>query len=262
VPTVAGKTSVEAEELLRSSDLNPTIKKQLDNKVPAGTVIGTDPTEGAKILRGDPVTLIVSVGKPTVPNVQAGLDEAEARRLIADQQLIADVDDGQNRFDDDVEKGKVITTNPQPGTKLDIGSRVVIVISKGREPKPVPDLRNKTRDEAFEQLQELGFEPQEGTAEFDADVEGGRVIRTDPKAGTKPAGDDRKVVVILSSAVTVPDLTGKSVDEAEDQLKALGLKIDVQSVVGGREGRVFNQSPGPNSRIEPGGRVTVAVFPF
>ncbi|HEX6356279.1 PASTA domain-containing protein [Actinophytocola sp.] len=262
VPAVAGKTSVEAQEILRANDLNPTKKNKLDNTVPAGTVIGTEPAEGAKILRGDPVTLVVSVGKPTVPNVQAGLDEAEARRLIEGQELIADVDDGQNKFDDDVEKGKVITTNPQPGTELDIGSRVVIIISKGREPKPVPDLRNKTRDDAFQDLQELGFEPEEGKAEFDADIEGGRVIRTDPKAGTTPAGDDRKIVVILSNAVTVPDLSGKTVEEAEDQLEELGLKIDVQSVVGGRNGRVFNQSPSPNSRIEPGGRVTVAVFPF
>jgi serine/threonine-protein kinase len=261
VPSVAGKTGVEAEELLRSNDLDPKVKNQRDNKVPAGTVISTDPAEGERILRGDPITLVVSTGRPVVPNVQAGMEYAQVETLLKDQDLVPAVDDGQNRFNNDVEKGKVITTNPQPGTQLDIGTRVVIVLSNGREPKPVPDLRNKPRDDAFEELQELGFEPEEGEAQFDADIEGGRVVRTDPGAGKKPAGDDRKVVVILSNAVTVPDLRGRTVDEAEDQLDELGLEIDVQSL-SGRDGRVFQQSPEPNSRIEPGGRVTVGVFPF
>jgi serine/threonine-protein kinase len=190
--------------------------------------------------------------------VRPGSEKAEAEELLRSSELTPDYDDGQNAFSDDVAKGKVVTTNPPPGTEVAVNQRVVIVISKGREPKPVPDVRDQPKDDAFEQLKDDGFDPVEGTPEFDPDVEGGHVIRTDPEAGTKLDGDDRKVTVTLSSAVTVPDLRNKNAKEATDELEGLGLKVEVQRFGGGR--RVFQQSPGPNSRVETGSTVTLFLF--
>jgi eukaryotic-like serine/threonine-protein kinase len=258
VPNVANKTSVEAEATLTGDDLKPNIVTKHDNTVPQGRVIGTEPAQGKEVLRGDTVTVIVSSGRPKVPDVRAGAEKSEVEQLLRSTELVPDYDDGENAFSDDVPKGKVVTTNPPPGTVVDVGQRVVIVISKGREPKPVPDVRNQSKDEAFEQLRDDGFDPVEGEAEFDPDVEGGHVIRTDPEAGTKLDGDDRKVTVTLSSAVTVPDVRDKNAREAKEQLEALGLKVEVQSFGGGR--RVFQQSPGANSRVEAGSTVTLFVF--
>lgn len=260
VPDVASKTTAEAEKLLTDSDLKANIETARDNTIPAGMVIRTDPAKGAEVLRGDQVTLFVSAGRPKVPDVPRGSDKAEAEALLKSQDLVPDYDDGKNDYANDVPKGKVITTDPPPGTELDLGKRVIIVISNGREPKPVPDVRNEEKDDAFEQLKDDGFEPVEGTAEFDPQIEGGRVIRTDPKAGTTPTGDDFKVTVILSNAVTVPDLSGRGAEEAQEELEELGLKVEFQSFGGGNRGRVFQQSPGANSQVEPGSTVTLFLF--
>ena len=257
VPDVGGKPRADAEQVLRDNDLNPQIRTARDNDAKAGTVIRTEPAVGQEVLRGDPVTLVVSVGRPKVPEVRRGAEVAEVEALIRDQGLSPDRDDGQNRFDNEVEKGKVLEVSPQSGSELKLGERVVIVLSKGPEPKPVPDVRNKTRDEAFAELSSLGFTPKDGTPEFSPDVEGGRVIRTTPDIGTTLDGD-KTVTVTVSSAVTVPDVGNKSLDEARAILGGLGLQVDVQGFGGGR---IIAQNPGPNSRVQPGSRVTVWAIP-
>jgi beta-lactam-binding protein with PASTA domain/serine/threonine protein kinase len=261
VPDVTNKAQLDAEQTLTGSDLNPRFERKLDNKVAAGTVISTDPAKGQEMLRGDTVTVYVSAGRPKVPDVQRGADEADARKQLTDQQLRPATDDGKDRYSSDVPKGKVIELSPPAGTELDIGTQVIMVRSKGPQPKPVPDVRNKTRDEAFGQLQDAGYTPKEGEAKFDPDVDGGRVISTDPKAGTKIEGDDKTVTVVLSNAVTVPDLSGQSGKDAKQALEELGLTVDIQTPFGGRDGgRVFQQSPGGNSRVEPGSKVTLFLF--
>jgi len=258
VPDVAGLSQPEAEAKLTDSDLKPQIELQRDNKVERGTVIGTDPGNGEEILRGEPIKLIVSMGRPRVPQVARGSEVSDAEARIRDAKLVPDRDDGQNEFSDDVPKGKVLDVNPSAGSELEIGKRVVIVLSKGPEPKPVPDVKNKTHDEAFNELRSKGFEPVDLPGEFAADVEGGRVIRTDPEAGKKLDGD-KKVGVVVSTAVTVPDVTGRTVDEATAMLAQAGLQIEVQGINNGGA-HVAVQQPAANSRVQPGSKVGVFAF--
>ncbi|MFC7613793.1 PASTA domain-containing protein [Actinokineospora soli] len=134
------------------------------------------------------------------------------------------------------------------------------MLSKGPAPKPVPDVRGQTRDEAFKALTDAGFQPVEGAAEFSPDVEGGRVIRTDPPAQTTiPADGNKQVTVVLSSAVTVPDLGGLTVPEAQAKLAEVGLALELQPF-SNPNGRVITQGPGAGSRVEPGGKVQVFAF--
>jgi eukaryotic-like serine/threonine-protein kinase len=257
VPDVVGRAESDAQKALTDNDLKPQVEQAFDNDVPAGMVIGTDPAKDQEILRGDPVKLIVSRGKPKVPDVPSGVDRAEAEKQITDQRLTPQVDDGKNRHSSAVPKGKVIGVSPAPGNELPIGTTVFIILSKGPEPKPVPDLRNKTKEEAFEALQEIGYEPREGTPRFDPEVEGGRVIGTDPGEGEKLEGDSKVVTVVLSNAVTVPNLISKSAEEAESELTELGLTANF-TVFGGN--KVVQQSPGPNSRVAPGSTIDMLVF--
>ncbi len=261
VPDVTSQTRDAAISTLTDSDLKPDIQLAHDNKVPVGHVIRTRPAKNQEMLRGDTVTVVVSSGRPKVPDIRPGSSKDDVAKTITSQDLRPDYDDGQNEFSDDVPKDAVITTNPEPGTELDIGSRVVIVVSKGREPKPVPDVRDKEKDDAFETLKDAGFDPVEGDPVFDPNIESGHVVRTDPPAGTKPKGDDRKITVTLSTAVRVPDLNGKSAGEAQQILSGLGLRADLQRPFGGGDGgRVFQQSPGGNTLVESGSTVTLYLF--
>ncbi|HEY0452911.1 Stk1 family PASTA domain-containing Ser/Thr kinase [Actinophytocola sp.] len=260
VPNVAGQQATKAQTQLQQADLQADFTHVWDNNVDAGLVIRTEPAAGKDVLRGEKVKLVVSSGPPRVPDVVPGTSVDDAKQAIKDAGLQPGLDDGLNEFSNDVAKGTVVRLDPESGTPLRLNERVDIVLSKGAEPKPVPDLRNKTKDEAFAQLTELGFQPVEGQAQFDQDIEGGRVISTDPQPGTVLDGDNKQVTVVLSNAVTVPDVSQKSQQDAEATLRGLGLDVDVQSL-GGGGGPVLAQNPPANSRVQAGTKVTIWTVP-
>ncbi len=259
VPDVAGKDRVKAEQLLNDNDFKVEIKNAWSDDVEAGKVIGTEPKAGAELLRGDTVRVVLSSGPPVVPDVRPGTTVDDAKQAITNVGLQPGVDDGKREFSDDVPKGKVVRLDPEGGTPLRLGQRVDIIVSKGAEPKPVPDLRGKTRDEAFAALQDAGFTPVDGEQQFDQDIDGGKVIGTDPPADTVPEGDDKQVKVITSNAISVPDVSNRNPQEAQAALQQLGLQVQVQQF--GGAGRVFGQNPGANSRVQPGTTVTLFTIP-
>ena len=261
VPTVGGQDRASAERALTGSDLHPQVISVRDNTIESGKVIRTEPGAGSSVLRGDTVKLIVSMGRPTVPDVPPGSSVEQAEQALLAAELRPERDDGKKEFSDAVPKGKVVRLDPKAGTQLNIQAPVTIVVSKGAKPKPIPDLRGKTRDEAFGLLRDAGYDPFDGPKEFAGDVDGGKVIRTDPPAGTERKDDtaSNRVSVIVSNAVTVPDVARQPVAQANQALTALGLTVEVQGF--GQDGRVFSQSPPAGSRVPEGTKVTLFVFP-
>jgi len=259
VPDVAGQTSDQAVEQLTNADLQANIKRTWSDDVKSGSVISTDPSDGAKALRGDTVTVLVSSGPPRVPDVRPGATVDEAKKLITDNGLQPGVDDGKQEFSGDVPKGKVVRLDPEGGTPLRLGERVDIIVSKGAEPKPIPDLRGKTRDEAFQALQEIGLKPVDAPQQqFDKDIDNGKVIGTNPPPGqTLEPGTE--VQVVTSNAITVPDVSQRNPAEAQAQLQQMGLQVQIQQV--GGAGRVFAQNPGANTRVAPGTAVVLFTIP-
>ncbi|WP_084793607.1 Stk1 family PASTA domain-containing Ser/Thr kinase [Actinokineospora bangkokensis] len=260
VPRLVGQQASAAEQAVRDAGLTPKLTSVRDNSVEAGRVISTDPGEGAELLRGDQVEIVVSKGKPVVPDITPGTSPDQAEQTLRDAELQPQRDDGKNAYDDKVAKGTVIRLEPPSGTQVDIGQRVVVVLSKGPAPKPVPDVRNKTRDEAYQLLTSAGFQPFDAPAEFSDAVDTGRVIKTTPAQGTQVEADgDKRVYVTLSNAVTVPDLNQKTVGEARALLQQLGLSLKLQ-LPSGDNGRIFTQSPGAGSRVAQGTEITVFAF--
>ncbi|SER37128.1 serine/threonine protein kinase [Actinokineospora terrae] len=260
VPTLAGKDAETAQQLVRSADLSPSVTTVRDNDIEAGLVISTDPVAGVEALRGDEIKLLVSSGKPVVPDVRPGATRDEAERAVAKEELQAAVDDAKNAYDEQVPTGRVLRLEPPSGTKVQLNERVIIVLSKGPAPRPVPDVRGKTRDEAFQALTAAGFDPFDGPQEFSGDVDGGRVIRTDPGTGTKiEAGAPKRVSVITSSAVTVPDLNQRTIAEAQAMLQQLGLSLELQPF-SNPNGRVFTQGPPAGTKLRKGDKVSVFAW--
>lgn len=258
VPTVTGQDRASAERKLTDSDVHPQVISVRDNTVESGKVIRTEPGSGTDVLRGDTVKLFVSLGKPTVPDVPAGASYEDAEKALVTADLRPQRDDGKQEFSDTVPKGKVVRFDPKAGTQLNLQAPVTVIVSKGQKPKPIPDVRGKTRDEAFAALSAAGYDPFDGPAEFAGDVDGGRVIRTDPPANTQPKDDTTKRVgVIVSNAITVPDVTGRSIAEAKTMLESLHLAVDV---FGPGNGRVFNQAVPAGSRVPEGTKILLLAL--
>ncbi|MGW4114524.1 PASTA domain-containing protein [Actinosynnema sp. NPDC004786] len=257
VPDLVGKDEATATALLDEASLKKTLRTENSDTVPSGQVISTDPPAGTEATRGDLVRLVVSAGKPVVPQVNAGVEVAAAEREITSVGLKPQLNPAEDAFSDRVPKGKVVTLKPAPGTPVPIGSAVTIVLSKGPEPKPVPSVIGKSKDEAFAELSAAGFEPVEGTPEPSDKVEGGKVVRTDPPAGTNLPPTNRRVTVFVApEGVTVPHVEGKTVKEAKKILEEAGLKVDVQFNNRDRA-RVVNQSVRAGERVPKDTKITI-----
>ncbi|WP_242613371.1 Stk1 family PASTA domain-containing Ser/Thr kinase [Herbihabitans rhizosphaerae] len=261
VPQLAGRDSFAAEQAVTDAKLTPKINRVRHNTAPANTVINTTPPGGESALRGDEVILTVSAGMPVVPGARPGAPVPEVEALIRAVEL--DPMRGDQVYDSAVPKGAVVRVDPQPGTQLPIGARVSLVLSKGPEPKPIPPVAGKTRDEAFKALQAAGFEPYDLPQEFSDEVDGGQVIRTSPTGGTKIDSDgNRRVGVVVNNAITVPDVKGMRVADAQKTLADAGLTAQVRHVFVQTDGsQVVSQDPSSESKVAKGTTITLLALP-
>jgi len=262
VPGITGLDPNKAQQTLQNSDLSAALTQAHDNSVPAGRVVRTDPGTGARALRGSIVTVVISEGKPIVPDITPGASPAAVEQAIKAAQLTPKLDPNQDVFNDNVPKGAVASLNPGPGSQLDIGAIVVVQLSKGAAPKPVPNVVGQQHNDAFAALTQAGFQPFDEPGTFSGNAPPGTVVATTPPAGTiiQPGGDKR-VGVQVSNGVQVPNLVGQSVQNAVQTLQQLGLQAQVQSLGNDGNAQVFGQSPPAGTVVQPGSTVSLGAFP-
>ncbi|CAM3559289.1 Stk1 family PASTA domain-containing Ser/Thr kinase [Kibdelosporangium persicum] len=256
IPNVAGKDKATAVAEIEQAQLVPTVLESRSDKVDRNKVIRTDPPTGT-LLPGSAVNVYVSAGPPIVPEVEPGATVQAVEEALKKQDLKARLAADEDRYDNNVPQGAVLTVSPSPGTQLKLGDSVTLILSKGPAPlKPLPDVRGKTEAEARQLVEEAGYTATV-RAQFDERVDGGRVISTSPEAGA--VAEDKKVTLLVSNAVTVPDLRNKRLNEARDQLDKLGLKLEVAFGNDRGNRRIFAQGPNAGARVQKGSTVRVGV---
>lgn len=121
-----------------------------------------------------------------------------------------------NRSDDP--KGFVIAQRPESGAFLARGSSIHLVVSRGLKPIAIPAVVNKTEAEAVAALSPF-FLPRTIPTP-DEKVEAGRVIKTRPAGRAQP---DDAIDLFVSTGPkprVVPNVVGKTYDQAVALLKA------------------------------------------
>jgi beta-lactam-binding protein with PASTA domain len=178
VRNVDGQPAADAQAQLEQDGFVVTIgPPAFDDVVPRGSVISTNPSGGTSAPRESEIVLTVSDG-PTPVKVQdvanKTYDEAAAA-LTAQGFKVARND----VFDDKVDVGKVVGTDPGANQLAPKTSTVTINVSKGPEMVAVPGVVGMTVEAASQRLQQAGLVP---------DVENygpGKTVRAvSPKEGT------------------------------------------------------------------------------
>ena len=113
---------------------------------------------------------------------------------------------------DDVE-GKVLLTDPSAGSRKEAGTEVVIHVSVART---VPSVVGATKDEAAALFEAEEFANVEYQAVKSDEAEG-TVLSVEPAAGEK-AKASTHIVVQVATPFTVPDVLGKTQEQAEAAL--------------------------------------------
>lgn len=198
---------------------------------------------------GDPVPDVT--GK-TVEEATAELKAAGFEMGTADQ-----------KYDEKVEAGKIISQDPKAGDKREKGSKINVVVSQGIEQITVPDLTGKSLEEAKQLLKDKGLVPSVGEPKYSDSIEKGLVVGSNPAAGAKVnKGDTVEYYQSLGTEGSeVPNVVGKREGEAVATLNNVDFNVttDYASSDTVAEGLVISQNPGAGKTLKPGETVNIVV---
>ena len=265
VPNVVGLTQAEAKSQIEQAgftwELNPD--KVASDTVAEGSVASTDPTAGTQAEKGATVRVTISSGPDsvTLPDNLVGMSPDDARKAIEALGLKWELDNSKVASDT-VPEGKVAQTNPSPGSKVKAGQTIRAYLSSGSDQVDVPDLSGMSQDQARSALKAVGLELGNVTS-VDSEKDKDRIVDQDPATGTKvKKGSTVGVSVSNGKAaqVEIPSVVGIGRDDAEAQLKALGLNVTVEEVSGNQPaGQVLSVEPGVGSKVDKNSTVKLKV---
>ncbi|MET0929321.1 MAG: Stk1 family PASTA domain-containing Ser/Thr kinase [Aeromicrobium sp.] len=187
-----------------------------------------------------------------------GMDVDRATRALENDGFV--VGETTQQASADVDKDLVIETDPAATTQADEGATVNLVVSSGPEMVDVPSLDGYTFDSAKDLLEGKGLKVGEKVFQ-DSSLPRDQVINTNPPGPTSvPAGSEIKLIVSRGQ-VQVPDVVGRSLDEARTMLKDAGLDVEVQEDPNATAdaGTVTRQTPSGNQAAPNGSTVTITV---
>jgi serine/threonine-protein kinase len=206
VPSLIGMQFPAAQELAAKSRVSlHVIAHRPDFKAPKDRVLGQLPAAGEHVREGRSVDIIVSDGVPTVkvPNVGA-MSLRDATVALENAHLFPG--DVQSRQQNDVTAGTVLDQKPDAFTSLPAGSRVDLVVARGRPQRYAPNFVGasvsfalaaaKDAGIALDRVTELALAPRAKPK--------GTVVAQDPSAGTPLLPNQRISLQVSGGAPPTP----------------------------------------------------------
>ncbi|MEV6301006.1 Stk1 family PASTA domain-containing Ser/Thr kinase [Actinoplanes sp. NPDC051861] len=247
-PQLTSLTQAEASALATDRGFKLVVGDGVYNDaVPKDAVVNQNPAANSKIVKGDTITVNLSLGPEVhpVPDV-VGVELSQAKADLEGLKL--KVKEGKAQYSDTAPEGVVVATDPKAGEQLKPGDTVTVVLSKGRAPITVPNLVGQNINNARGELQRLGLTALERPKESDQPAD--TILAQSLKPGT---GVDRGTEITFDVSkgppqVPVPDLTNQPCQQAAQTLQGLGLRarLDINP-----NAFVRAQNPGPNTPVPP-----------
>ena len=203
VPRVVGDPISSATAKLAQVKLVADPVRQPSDTVPVDTVISQNPGGGTEVSPNSTVRLFVSSGPTavTVPDLK-GRTVQEATNELSDQGLevgtVTKVDDA------DTEAGRILDSDPAPGTSVAPATKINVRVGTGEV--AVPNVVGKSQSEAQSILAAVNLRVE---TKFKAtnDVPEGTVVSQSPKSGTAEIGSTIKITVAQKPAPTLTPTT-------------------------------------------------------
>ncbi|WP_200302944.1 Stk1 family PASTA domain-containing Ser/Thr kinase [Streptomyces adelaidensis] len=193
----------------------------------------------------------------TAPNF-IGQTEAEAKEAATNVDLKVTTTKDEC---EDQRTGNVCKQTPDADTEVKKGDTIALVISTGAPKIAVPDVKGLDFDEAEAQLEDKGFEVEKKTQESDRTPN--VVIDQDPVGKKIEKGSTVTLTVATEAAkATVPDVSGRSCDDAKAQMQAnnlVGTCTDVETDDDNLIGKVIATNPEQGTELDKGDTVTIQI---
>lgn len=165
-------------------------------------------------------------------------------------------------FTDAYQDGQVMQQSPGAGGSVSAGQTVEIQVAQQPRSFAVPNLLFKSQDEALHLLQNIGLSADVQEETSDA-VMSGLVLSQSTAAGQQvtPGGRVSLSVSKGGTPVNMPDVVGKTEDEARQALSTcrLALNVEYGYDAGKAEGTVLSQDPVSGAPVARGSTVSIVV---
>jgi eukaryotic-like serine/threonine-protein kinase len=263
VAAVANTTDTDARNQILAAGLRLGEAKPQESSVEQkDRVINTDPPAGTVVDEKTVVSLIVGSGPANVnvPRLEGmTVQQAEAALEGAGLELGPQT---QQPTSDPSLVNHVIDSTPKAGQSAKGGDSVAVIIGIQQTGVKVPDVSGQDMDDAENALKEEGLKPQRPDNADDTD----QVTGTNPPAGqVVPPNSEVQLLTGSSSGgeATMPNVTGKRLEQAQDQLAELGfqqIQVRRESVSNdAQDGRVLDQSVQPGRQVSTDQTITLTV---
>lgn len=156
VPSILGKSVEEATKILNDVGLGFTQNGTIASDVIEEGLIAQQSVEaGEKVAKNTRILGVVSSGAASFNLTDVtGRSAEEAKKILEGLELTVVQTE---EYDNNVEEGMVISTNPSANTPVGKGDTVTMVVSKGSENAKVPKLTGLSEDAAKLALQSVGL---------------------------------------------------------------------------------------------------------
>ncbi|MDY3869722.1 MAG: Stk1 family PASTA domain-containing Ser/Thr kinase [Clostridiaceae bacterium] len=218
-----------------------------NESVDAGKIIEQSPEGNRKIEKGGTITVTISRGAKVFQLPDYVRQEARQVKIELERLGIICVEDTPE-FNDEVENGYVLRTDPVAGTELTAGDTVTLTVSKGPEVVLVdmPDLMGCSESEALTRLEAAGLNWEPATYE-EYDGAPGQVIYQSVEAHTQV---EKGTTIAFTISIEPAKPAEVTINLPISLIESDGGAVEVWVMVDGMT--VYNQSHDPEE-----GSVTV-----
>jgi serine/threonine-protein kinase len=169
----------------------------------------------------------------------------------------------ENRYDEEIPKGKIIQSIPEGGGKVDAGGSVKLILSKGPERYTIPSVKGLTPEAAQAAITKSPLTFGTITEVFNSDIPKGYVISSTPVSGTS-VKRDATVDLIVSKGieqVALASYLGKSGEQALNELTQAGFNVEAGYAFSETvpELAVISQNPAGGATANKGGKVSILI---
>ncbi|MCU1448037.1 MAG: protein kinase family protein with domain [Acidimicrobiales bacterium] len=254
MPALRGLREAEAVAALQPLKVKVQIARPFVDGTEAGLFLESRPLAGTRVKEGSTVRLTISAGAPPVdvPDLASTTKATATEKLVAADLAVGHV---ASTYDEQAPAGAVLSW-AHKGEKVPKHTAIDLNVSDGPRPRTVPTVAGKTFDQAAAALQLVGLNAVRADA-FSDTVPKDQVISTSPAAGAS-VGRGGRVTVTISKGpdlVGVPDVSGKSVQDATATMQAAGLQIG--NVFGPPNKKIFTTDPAAGTQVHRGSSVNV-----
>lgn len=233
-----------------------------NNKVIAVIVVAAVIVFGAGLFAlGSALGWFGGIDEIPVPDLK-GMTLEQAETALEEAGLL--LEKGEDVYSESEEEGKITSQDPEAGTAVKEGQKITVNVSKGKRNDVVPNILGKDYNEAAEYLARYGYELGQ-IITVNSPKPKGVVLSQTPGAGEQ-AAKGSKINIEISDGqgketTKVPNLTGKTKEQADAAIAAAGLVVDADNIAYEENdlapaNTVIGQYPDAGTEVETGTKVS------